>query len=277
LRRAHQLDERNPSIRAVLRDGLVERARRLPETDWRTAEELIDSALALDPQNQLARTVRAQVHDAKRDDAIMQCASQARRWQAAGELAKAETELKRGLAVYPGDPRLTAILDTLQHELEQSNRKKARLRDMEELRSLQREASATTNGDELTTILSRTQAVGARYTSGQADADITAMAREIERVARARIQRAQAGEPANDAASNAAPHPAESGAAVQPSPRSRHLAVSSRAWIGAAAAVLVVLGLGAWIWQLGRKATVRAPSGLAAPVTVRVRTTPPGA
>ncbi len=259
LRRALQLDEQNASIRTALRDALVETARTFPENDWREAESLIDNALELDPQNQLAKTVRAQVHAAKRDDAIMQCASQARRWQAAGELAKAEAELRKGLAIYPRDPRLTAILDTLQHELEHSNRKKAGLR------------------DELTTTVDRARAVAAFSSSEPSDDDATAMTREREPGARVGVERARTGEAPHDVVSPSKAADAE--AATAPRSKEPHARVAgSRVWIGAAAALLLVLGVAAAVWQRGRKAIdVRTTSATAVEVNVRARTLPPGA
>src|SRR5262249_55453751 len=55
-----------------------------------------------------------------------------RRLQASGDLARAEAEVRRGLELYPSDARLTAILDALQSELTQSNRKKARIEQLRE-------------------------------------------------------------------------------------------------------------------------------------------------
>jgi eukaryotic-like serine/threonine-protein kinase len=249
LKRAVQLDEGNPSIRMALRDALVETARTMPETAWRGAEVLIENALEIDPQNQLAKTVRAQVHAAKRDDAIMQSASQARRWQAAGELAKAEAALKKALAAYPGDPRLTAILDTVQHELEQSNKKKAR-------------------------------AIESRYTGPQSDDDITTMAREIDRVAPAASERATAGESSAGAVpipTPQIPEPAEAtGATTAPKQRSYFLGVPSWIWISAGAALLVAVGLAVGIRQR-RDTPKTVSSSSAVQVSVRVRTSPAGA
>jgi tetratricopeptide (TPR) repeat protein len=247
LRRALQLDEQNASIRTALRDALVETARTFPENDWREAESLIDNALELDPQNQLAKTVRAQVQAAKRDDAIMQCASQTRRWQAAGELAKAEAELRKGLAIYPRDARLTAILDTLQHELEHSNQQKARLRDVEPLPSVE-PVTTTINRDELTTTVDRARAVAAR--TGEAPHDVVSPSKA-----------------------------ADDEAATAPRSKEPHARVAgSRVWIGAAAALLLVLGVAAAVWQRGRKSIdVRTTSATAVEVNVRARTLPPGA
>jgi eukaryotic-like serine/threonine-protein kinase len=58
MRKALELDPRNPVVRTALLDMLVERARSLVEADWRAAEPLIQQALEIDPSHALAKSLR---------------------------------------------------------------------------------------------------------------------------------------------------------------------------------------------------------------------------
>jgi tetratricopeptide (TPR) repeat protein len=116
LKIALQLDDRT-GVRQVLRDLFVARAQDSLNTDWRTVEAFADRALELDANHALARSLRAQALDRKREEEIPQLASQARRLQAAGDFTGALAEVEKGLAAYPGDARLSAIAEVLRKEL----------------------------------------------------------------------------------------------------------------------------------------------------------------
>jgi len=113
---ALQLDDRT-SVRMTLRDLFVARAQEGMATDWRVTEAFADRALELDPNHALARSLRAQALDKKREADVEQCASQSRRLQAAGEFEAAMAEVERGLSQYPGDTRLGLIADAVRKEL----------------------------------------------------------------------------------------------------------------------------------------------------------------
>jgi len=119
LRIALQLDDRT-GVRQVLRDLFVTRAQDSLNTDWRAVEAFADRALELDANHALARSLRAQALDQKREEEIPQLASQARRLQAAGDFAGALAEVEKGLAAYPGDARLSAIAEALRKELKRA-------------------------------------------------------------------------------------------------------------------------------------------------------------
>ena len=119
LRIALQLDDRT-GVRQVLRDLLVTRAQENLDTDWRAVEALADRALEIDANHALARSLRAQALDRKREEEVPLLASQARRLQAAGDFAGALAEVEKGLAAYPGDARLSAIVEALRKELKRA-------------------------------------------------------------------------------------------------------------------------------------------------------------
>jgi serine/threonine-protein kinase len=279
LRDALEADDQNPSIRAALRDALVDRARAHIPSGWPAAEALIDEALRLDPQHPAARSLRSQVLDGRRDETIEQCAAQARRLQADSQLETAEAELKRVLATYPGDPRLTIILETVQKERGQTGRRKARLSDLEELRELHRRASEASAGEELQAIFEQTRRLAGRQSHESAHADIDSIAGEIERIVQARGGR-QAG------MAGPAPEAADARAGG-PSPDVRRGQRPARRWLpvrpptrlvraAMAAGVLIAVGAGAIAFT--RLSGGRPPdTGAAfASANVRVRTSPPG-
>ena len=113
---ALQLDDRT-SVRMTLRDLFVSRAQEGISTDWQAAGAFAERALELDPNHALARSLRAQALDKKRDIEVEQCASQSRRLQAEGKFDAAMAEVERGLATYPGDARLGLIAEALRKEL----------------------------------------------------------------------------------------------------------------------------------------------------------------
>jgi len=182
IRKAHQLDDRNPEIRSTLRDLLVERSRNLHDTDWQASESLAQEALELDPSHPEAKSLRAQAFDRKREEFVEQCASQARRLQASGDMKAAAAEVEKGLTAYPSEPRLTAIRDTLSKQLRQSQQKQARLSDLDQLKNLEKEAQSAKSG-ELQAIWERSRVVAERYPQ---EADVQSVAREVQRIVRAR-------------------------------------------------------------------------------------------
>jgi tetratricopeptide (TPR) repeat protein len=115
LKIALQLDDRN-SVRQALRDVLVVGAQESLGSDWRLVLSFSDQALEIDPNHALARSLHAQALDRKCDEEISQCVTKARRLQAAGDIAAALAEVRRGLGSFPADSRLTTIAETLQNE-----------------------------------------------------------------------------------------------------------------------------------------------------------------
>jgi serine/threonine-protein kinase len=116
LESALALDDR-PSVRSTLRDVLVSRAQGALAEDWRTVETFADRALELDPNHSLARSLRTQALDMRREELVSQGASRARRLQAEGQIDAAMAEVDRILQAYPGEPRLRTVRESLVREL----------------------------------------------------------------------------------------------------------------------------------------------------------------
>ena len=164
LREAYELDENNPISRAVLANALVEQAHSTVENDWREAEKLARDALDLNPGHPMAKTIRTLILDKKRETFIAECVSQARKLQAAADLAGALARIEEGLSVYPREPRLIQIQETVQRDL-QIQRRQTRRRDLEELRSMENEIDAATDAASKQALGERVRAVADKYSN----------------------------------------------------------------------------------------------------------------
>ena len=162
LREAYELDENNPISRAVLANALVEQAHATVENDWREAEKLARDALELNPGHPMAKTIRTLILDKKRETFIAECVSQARKLQTAADLAGALARIEEGLSVYPREPRLIQIQETVQRDL-QIQRRQTRRRDLEELRSMESEIDAATDAASKQALGERVRAVADKY------------------------------------------------------------------------------------------------------------------
>lgn len=117
LRRASQLDQRHPAIRAALLAALLDQARQILDTDWRAAETLIQQALGLDPNHMLAKSLRTLVLDRKREEDLVRCFSQVQQFRAGGDLKAALAAAEQCLASYPLEPRVIQMREILANEL----------------------------------------------------------------------------------------------------------------------------------------------------------------
>jgi serine/threonine protein kinase len=162
LRDAYELDEHNALTRAVLSNALVEQARLIAQSNWQEADRLAQQADDLNPGHPLAKTVRTLISDQKREQLVSECVSQARKLQAAGELAGALAGIEEVLATYPREPRLIQIQDTLHREL-QTQLRQTKRRDLEELRRMEQEAEALPDAKSKQALAERVQTLAGRH------------------------------------------------------------------------------------------------------------------
>ncbi len=177
LREAYELDENNPISRAVLANALVEHAHSTVESDWREAEKLAREALDLNPGHPMAKTIRTLILDKKRETFIAECVSQARKLQTAADLAGALARIEEGLSVYPREPRLIQIQETVQRDL-QIQRRQTRRRDLEELRSMESEIDAATDDVSKQALGERVRTVADKYSN---DSEVLSLANGLLR------------------------------------------------------------------------------------------------
>ncbi len=122
LREASNLDSRNPVIRTVLVNTLLEQARKSMESDPDAAEAALAEILQLDPGHVPARSLASQMGDRKREEFVGWCLSQSRRLQTDGDIPGAQAIAAQGLASYPNEPRLQQLQAALQRAQDASPR-----------------------------------------------------------------------------------------------------------------------------------------------------------
>ncbi len=132
LREACQMDSRNTVIRTVLINSLLERARRLVDSDCEAADGLVREVLELEPKHAPALSLASRIGDRKRDDFIAWCLAQARRLQTEGDLDGALAVAGQGLAAYPNESRLQQLQATLQRAQMETTRSHTRSREVVE-------------------------------------------------------------------------------------------------------------------------------------------------
>jgi hypothetical protein len=280
LREAYRLDDHNAASRTALRDILLDRARSMIDSDWHEAETLIDDALELDPLHPVAKSLRTQLSDHKRDEIVVQCATQARRLQADKALEKAEAELKRVLEIYPGEARLTAILETVQKELGNSSRRKLRASEIDQLRGLvQRVQNAGENVPP--PIVDQTRPVAGRDDAVTSAPDVDALTRELAPVVAAEDAGSERrATPTAATAATAAPTRDPRSPAAKPAAAKRGPGLLANRYVWGASVALVLLAVSIGAIARYRAADARDRSVAAVPAavkaTVRVRTSPPG-
>jgi serine/threonine protein kinase len=175
LREAYELDENNSLARAVLANSLVEQAHSIVESDWREAEKLAREALELNPGHPMAKTIRTLILDQKRETFVEECVSQARKLQTGTDLAGALSRIEEGLSVYPREPRLIQIQETVQRDL-QTQRRQIRRRDLEELRRMEGEINASADAAEKQALVARLRGLAEKYST---DGEILSVANGI--------------------------------------------------------------------------------------------------
>ncbi len=172
LREAYEMDENNSLARAVLANSLVELAHSIVENDWREAEKLAREALDLNPGHPMAKTIRTLILDQKKETFVEECVSHARKLQTTSDLAGALARIEEGLSVYPREPRLTQIQETVQRDL-QTQRRQARRRDVEELRRIESEIEGAPDDAAKQALGERVRALADKY---PADGEVLSVA-----------------------------------------------------------------------------------------------------
>jgi serine/threonine protein kinase len=102
LKRAYELDDRNPAIRSTLRDTLMGRARQLFHSDPSGAESLLRQVLEFDAENASAHGLLRQIAERRSRELVEQAASQPQ-LQFEGNTAAAKRASEDGVAAVPGE------------------------------------------------------------------------------------------------------------------------------------------------------------------------------
>ena len=162
LRAAYELDKSNSLARTILANALVEHARSMVETNWLEAEKLAKQALDLNPAHPTAKTIRTLVLEWKNTSAVEDWVSQASTLQSSGDLFAALAWVAEGLAVHPDDPKLLHIQDAILRD-QAARRRQSRRRDLEDLRSMEKEVDGAADVAAKQSLAERIQGVAAKY------------------------------------------------------------------------------------------------------------------
>ena len=119
LKKATDLDPRNPAARIALVDALTAQAAAQIELDCNGADAWLDQAIEIDPSHAQARSLKTLVGDKRREAGVNEALARAREFQASANVRAAYQEVLSGLAAYPLDPRLTQLKAQLSKALEE--------------------------------------------------------------------------------------------------------------------------------------------------------------
>ncbi len=175
LRGAFELDKHNSLARTILANSLVEHAQSIVETDWWEAETLANEALALNPAHPTAKTIHSLILDQKNAASVEEWISQTRKLQSAGNLSAALAQIAEAFAVYPHEPKLLQIQDTIQRD-HAAQRRQARRRDLDDLRHSESEINALPDIASKIALAKRIQALTVRYST---DGEILSVANAL--------------------------------------------------------------------------------------------------
>ena len=163
LKKARELDQRNPAIRSALAARLTDRARQLLDSDWRAAGELVDRALELEPGHAGAKSMRILLEDRRREEFVDQAVAQIRELQTNGDLAGALAQVEQSLSFFPSEQRLMRLQAALTSALSESEIARVQKKDLEQLRGLAAGAQLLSDSLELQQVLALMSKIAAKY------------------------------------------------------------------------------------------------------------------
>ncbi len=135
LTRAYELDDRNQAVVTALREALVEQARGLINGDPAAAEQLLQRALKIEPEDGGAKSLLSLIADRRRQAAVDRCVSEVRQLQSQGDLRAASGIVEQGLQTFPSEARLVQLQTSLKKGFEEVRR-----RDLEDVKRLRQDA-----------------------------------------------------------------------------------------------------------------------------------------
>ena len=125
LKRACELDDRDPAIRSALRDTLIERARELLDSDPAAAESLFRQVLEIEAENACAQGLLNLIAERRRREFVDQSVAQARQLQSEGNIAAAKGVVEQALAAIPDEARLISLMVSLNNDSREVSRLEA--------------------------------------------------------------------------------------------------------------------------------------------------------
>jgi eukaryotic-like serine/threonine-protein kinase len=165
LKKARELDPRNPGIRSALTAKLIELARQLLDTDWRAASELVDQALELEPGQTAAKSMRILLEDRRREEFVDHAVGQIRELQTAGDLTGALAQAEQALTLFPSEPRLTRLQGVLASAVAENETTRVLAKDLEQMRGLAAGAQLVSTPAQLQEVAGLMSRIASKYPS----------------------------------------------------------------------------------------------------------------
>ena len=109
--------EQSPSIRVSLLSVLLDHARTLLNSNWKTAQPFIELAMQVDSGDPVARNLSTTLEDHKRKAAVERYISEATELRESGSLSAALSRVEQALATFPNELRLSQLHNLLRSEL----------------------------------------------------------------------------------------------------------------------------------------------------------------
>ena len=277
LARAYELDDRNQAVVAALRETLVEHARGLIDGDPAKAEQLLQRALKIDPEDGEAKSLLSLIADRRRQAAVDRCVSEVRQLQSQGDVRAASGVVEQGLQMFPSEARLVQLQTSLKKGFDE-----ARRRDLEEVKRLRQDAGTALDEPTLKSYAGRLDDITQAYGD---DAEFRAAAEGVRRS----LERAPV--PVEEPVSAPAQEETRiepAAQAVKPAPPvvrtapvwERALAplkARPKVWGAGAVAVVAVVLVIAAVSRLPQRGNSNRPKVVAQTGTLEITTSPPGA
>ena len=118
LQKAHKLDRFHTGINEALQAALIEEARGVLDTDWRTADDLLKQAQDLGSGHYAVKGLLRAVADRRREEEIAGILEKARALQQAGDIRGAYSFTSEKLTLYPQDLDIQQIHNRLKKQFD---------------------------------------------------------------------------------------------------------------------------------------------------------------
>ncbi|HUA83779.1 MAG TPA: protein kinase [Bryobacteraceae bacterium] len=173
LRRAMELDDRNPAVRSTLIETLVRRAQNAHEKEPAAAETLLKEALEIEPNHALAKGLLGLIADQRRTEWIEGCLSHARQLQNENDLRGALKEVSEALNQFPDDSRLTQLHANLTRDWQDERRQH-----LSEARRIERDSEGVSDERAAQEYARRLETIVTRYQDDDEFQNLAAGARK---------------------------------------------------------------------------------------------------
>jgi len=166
-RQANEKDPASATARTALLDALIAAARNRIDSNWQQADQLLQQAQELDPGNPMATSLQQLVNDKREDEVVTNVLSEARRYDAEGEIQKALSVIEEACGLYPSNARLSQFRAGLRRRLPQPAREEMRRKDLESLRQMERDIAGAQSPGHVLSIFQRTSVLAVEYAGDQ--------------------------------------------------------------------------------------------------------------